>query len=225
MATDSDTSRRIVVLGDMVRSRDRVERGRLADRLTDTLDRLNGQFADQVQAPLTMARGIDEISGVFRRPEAVFDMLVRLNLYVWPAFFRFSVVRGEVDVHRDSRDASKMDGPAFHKSAAAIESLKASGLLLHLDTGLCDPASEKLYSLLGTAHLKLLAQLKQGSIRVLKAYYQALPGQDTPTQDEVAARIGFKSRQAVSDALQRADYDFLVKIEDAMRDWARGLPC
>jgi hypothetical protein len=214
---------RFVVLGDMVESRRRSNRAKLADRVRDVLKQLGNDFAAYLQAPPMATRGLDEFSAVFKDPSGAFDLQVRLNLFLWPSRFRMAAVWGEVDVAPDATDAALMDGPAFHDAAARLRSMKRDGRMFAIEGKTIDRSTSSLATALGSAHQAMTASLKARTIETLRVLYDRPPGEDPPTQEEIARSMALKSRQAVSDALRRANFDTLRDIEDALRGWLRSL--
>ena len=68
----------------------------------------------EIYAPLTLTRGIDELSGVLRRTDAAYRICRGLNEAVAPQSVRFAIVRSDIDVAVNSKNAAQMDGKAFH---------------------------------------------------------------------------------------------------------------
>ncbi len=216
-------ARRFVVLGDMVESRQRPDRDQLVGQVRDGLARLGADFERFLQAQPVITRGLDEFSAVFADPSGAFDFLVRLNLSMWPARFRMAAVLGEVDIEADSTDAAVMDGPAFHRAAARIGALKADGRTFAVEGDAIDPAAAALATALGSAHQSMTASLKGRTIETLRQLHGRPPGEAPPTQEEIAKAMQLTSRQAISDALRRADSGTLQQMEDALRQWLAEL--
>lgn len=79
-------------------------------------------------APLEAVRGLDELSGVARRPGPALRAAFHLTLALWPHRFRFALARGRLDVGVAGGRASAMDGPAFHRAADALERARRDDL-------------------------------------------------------------------------------------------------
>lgn len=215
---------RNVLLGDMVDSRDRDARDELADAVRDALAEVAARFDDAFSAPPVLTRGIDEFSAVLTRPDAAFDVVVWLNLRLWPATFRAVLVRGDVDVHPDDGDAAAMDGPAFHAAAATLDAMKTDGRLFAVTGPDLDGPSADLATALGSAHQTMVVALKPRTVETLRHLSDHARDETPPTQDEIARAMGLSSRQAVSDALRRADHDTLERMQRALRAWLASLP-
>jgi hypothetical protein len=210
---------RFVALGDMIESRHRLARKQLSVQLEAVLASLNRDFASALQAPPTTIRGLDEIAGVFRDPAVVFDYLVRLNLRLFPARFRLAVVYGGLDVAANASDARPMDGPAFHHAAERIEAMKRKAQVFSIQGDGIESPTASLATILGSVHQAIISDLKPRTIETLQHIYGRPPDAHPPTQEEIAAAMGLKSRQAVSRALVRANYHILRQIEETMRQW------
>lgn len=215
---------RDVLLGDMVVSRDRDDRGALADAVRAALADLAARHADAFRAPPVLTRGLDEFSAVLTAPDRAFDVVARLNLVLWPVRFRAVLVRGAIDVDPDGHDAAAMDGPAFHLAAATIDAMKTDGRLFAVTGEGLAPSACALATALGSAHQTMIAGLKPRTAETLRRLTDHAPDATPPTQDEIARTMGLSSRQAVSDALRRADHATLERMQDALRTWLTDLP-
>lgn len=113
--------RLIAVVGDLVGSKKHANRPLVEPALRETIGSLNHEYSTEVYAPLRLVRGIDEISGVLRKPDFSFEICARVNEKIFPARLRWGIGWGEIDVNLESHDAGAMDGTAFHYAAAAMD--------------------------------------------------------------------------------------------------------
>lgn len=212
-----------VMTGDMVHSRQQGERAELGRRVEEVLVRLNERFAAGLQAPVATTRGIDEISGAWHDPTHAFDLVLQLHLALWPVRFRVVLSRGAVDVGADGEDAGAMDGPAFHAAADHMKVIASEDRdfgMLHDDA----PEMARLIEHAASLELALLAAMKPRTVDTLRAHLDRHPDETAPAQAVIAERIQAGTRQAVSDALRRADYLRLARLEETIRTCLSSLP-
>jgi len=183
-----------VIVGDLVGSRDTEDRQKLAGTIPDILQKVSEEFLPSFLAPLTLTRGIDELSGVLKEPSASYKICREINTRVSPAIFRFAIVRGKLDVGIDTSDAAKMDGPAFHRAGSLIEQARKKERCYLFDLGLEDTSKEKLLNEL--THITHLYQMRwTDREREVAALYEHLG-----SQESVAEKLGI-SQPAVSKVL------------------------
>jgi len=113
-----------VILGDLVRSRKIVDRRKELNEIKESLKRTKTIFGGDMIAPLEFSRGMDEISGLLRRPGHCYKICRTLNELIYPNQFRFALVLGEIDIGIGTKNSSLMDGPAYHIAAKLIEESK-----------------------------------------------------------------------------------------------------
>ncbi len=196
-----------VIVGDLMSSRASLDREQLSHKIRLIIGHLSIEFRKEFYAPLTLTRGIDELSGVFKRPNMSYRICRLLNEGVYPHLFRFAVVRGPLDIAISSRDARKMDGPAFHKAADLIQRAKKENLyycfnlvsqFAELDSFLNELAN-------------LLHIIRSGwsnhQHRVVQLY------EKLGKQKAVADELGI-TQQAISDALRQAHWKELKRAEN-----------
>ncbi len=203
---------------DMVSSRVQRERPDLARRVNAALTSMQHRFPDDLSAGPTLTRGLDEFSAVLNRAERVFDLIVAVNVQMWPTEFRFGVGAGVLDVagSRGQRDASKMDGPAFHRAASALARSKATEQVVVLEVDGLTPETAALIESAAELHAAILRRLRPGTARVVRAY------RAHGTQVATAIRLGVK-QSTVSQALSRAEHGDLLRVEKSIREVLRGI--
>ncbi len=113
-----------IIVGDLVRSRTTSGRQQLSYKIRSEIDCLCKKFRREFYAPLILTRGVDELSGVFKQTDMSYRICRFLNERIYPRSFRFAVARGTLDIAISSKDARRMDGPAFHTAADMIQRAK-----------------------------------------------------------------------------------------------------
>lgn len=199
---------RTVILADMRRSRRAGSRADLANRVRGALATVSGEFGEHVQAPLQLTRGLDEASGVLRDAAVSYELCRRVNDLLHPVVFRFAIVRGAIDVNADSRDASLMDGPAFHDAAELLARLKKGDETYAFRIGLPDDLAALLDS---TANLAALLIAR----RTPRQQEIALLNEAAASQKAVAERLGI-SAQTVSETLQAGAWHATEQARNAI---------
>lgn len=205
------TTRRCVIVGDVVNSRSVDDRERLHAMLESGVERANDALEDQLVAPFTTLKGVDEVGGVLTDPGASYRAIRELSEAIHPTAIRFAVVWGRVDVGSDASEVAKMDGPAFHEADDLLEDVEAAGRYI----GLSVPGTEEWLVDLLANQMDLIFMWKDGwtphQADVMKLY------REHGTMAAVADRLDV-SVQAVSQTLQRADAQTILAIEGDLED-------
>lgn len=195
-----------VIVGDLVGSRKISDRRRLAGKIRSVIDRIDKEFQKEFYAPLTLTRGMDELSGVLKQPRMSYRICRLLNEEVYPHLFRFAIVTGVLDIALDTKDAGTMDGPAFHGSADMIRRAKKenSYYCFNLKFPL-EELNQCLNELTNLIHLIRADRTRHQ--RLVVDFYEKVGNQKA-----VAKRLGV-TQQAVSDTLQQAHWKVLRRVE------------
>ncbi len=138
----------IVVIADVVNSRQIADRRVFQKRLERSLEHLQKSHSDLVSPP-TVTLG-DEFQAVYRRADHVFRDFFMLQRLLYPHRLRVAVGVGRLSTRVNKRMSIGMDGPAFHLARQGIIEAKQSGVLLRVmmehkrDCGWIAPALELL---------------------------------------------------------------------------------
>jgi hypothetical protein len=198
-----------VIVGDLIRSRRDSDRKRLARAVPLALSQANRVFSDEFYAPLVQTQGIDTISGVLKRPGTSYKICRSVNERILPNAFRFAVACGRLDVGLGSRDAAKIDGPAFHVAADLVERAKQQNLYYAFALGEESGELETLLTVLASVIHIARGTWTTRQRRVVKLY------EELGTQKAVARKLGI-TQQAVSDALVKSSHKELVRAEEVV---------
>ncbi len=207
-------SHEYVLLGDVVSSARVKDRERLRARLEGMCGALSSGFAPDLVAPFSILKGVDEVGAVLASAASVYEMLLESEEALRPERMRFVLVRGHIDTAAGSGDVSRMDGPAFHSAAKAMEELKKSRLLFDIVGG--DDRRDDLLGGLVSAVLELRGGWSEHQRKVATARASV------ERQADVAARLGV-TQQAVSDALRRSSYWQVERLERRIRAALAGM--
>jgi hypothetical protein len=193
-----------VLYGDVVGSASIGRRAVFGLKLEEACRVVNLRFKKSIYAALKTIKGIDEVGAVLKSPAAAYSIADFMNEFLYPDQLRFVLVFGRIDRAFASRDAARMDGPAFHQVAKMLTALKRGRLLFALDTGhgQLDAAIAGEISLL----LMLKGTWSLHQRRVAGLYDEGI------TQKDVAKRLKV-TQQAVSGTLSRASWQAIWNIE------------
>jgi len=184
--------------------------------IESTLTELNDRFRDDWHAPLVTTRGLDELSGVLRRPRHAFDVMVRVNETIWPNRFRFAMASGTIDVAEHGGDAAAMDGPAFHHAADALRRAADQNIPLALNmVEIAETHGAVAESLAGLYGL-IVSRITPARHRVLTAYRKLR------SQRAVGHKLGI-SQQSVSEAMGKVHAREFFAAEAALGAWLADL--
>lgn len=119
--------RSIVVIADIVSSRELTHRRRSQVRLQKLVDALNEDFHDVIAVPFGITLG-DEFEGVLRDAAVIPDVIWRIETFYRDAPIRLGFGYGTVSTAL-SESPREMDGKAFHHARAAIQRARKQDLL------------------------------------------------------------------------------------------------
>ncbi|WEL22100.1 SatD family protein [Halorhabdus sp. BNX81] len=215
------TTRRCVVIGDVIGSREVDDRTALRDRLETGLEAVNDALADRLVAPFATLKGVDEVGGVLESPEGAYRALQLLTEAIHPTTMRVAIVHGSVDIGANTGDVAEMDGPAFHTADDALGRLDERERLVALSF---EEAHSWQVGLI-EAQMELLSMWKEAwtprQAEVVRTY------RDAATMGAAAKRLGV-SVQSVSKTLKRARAVTIIEIEEtletALSHLAEGTP-
>lgn len=125
----------LVLIGDIVSSRQIVQRELTQDKLNSVLVKVS-QENPWLVSPYTITLG-DEFQAVFSKADFVFSETMEILAAVYPQKVRFSFGVGEISTKINHDEALGMDGPAFHYARDGMDLLKKSGNLFMVN-GLSD---------------------------------------------------------------------------------------
>lgn len=196
-----------VVLGDVVESRKIEDREAFQKTLQTTLDTINEEFGDSVQAPFTILKGVDEIGGVLKSVHPLVTIQRRLARALHPQQIRLAAVVGEIDVNVASGDVSAMDGEAFARADGVLTELESADLTFELEGTM--PVLDELLS----DEINLLDMFRETwterQVEIISKYEQL------DSQKEVAESLDI-SPQAVSNALTKTKGAKVLRLEQRL---------
>jgi hypothetical protein len=204
------TVNRVVILGDVVRSRQIRARKKFESRLAAAVQEAAQQYSDAFDLPLKTWKGLDEIAAVLKKPAVLYPIINGIQNAIAPERMRFVMVRDAVDIVPANRDVTQADGPAFHRAAALMTTLKAKGLLFEAETG--DAVQDKALN----SQMNLLLLLKQDWTEKQRQIYNNYL--KTGRQEEVARQLKV-TQQSVSKTLKAIHAFQVQQLEAQFLSW------
>jgi hypothetical protein len=120
----------VVVIGDIVRSRQIPDRQAFQRHLKKTVGALSARHPDLL-SPYTVTLG-DEFQAVYKRADRAFRDFFMLQRMLHPHRIRLVIGVGALTTPLNPRMSIGMDGPVFHLARQGMGELKQSGSLLRV---------------------------------------------------------------------------------------------
>lgn len=196
------------MLGDVIGSREIDDRRAFRTQFEDARATVTSAYGDDFAAGPAVLKGIDELGAVMTTLERLYDVIVTLDDRLHPHAIRVAVASGEIEFGADEEDVARMDGEAFHRATALLESVERFDLRFDLDGGAgpLDTAIADEINLL--LHVRNSWTDRQ---RDVVARYERVGNQQA-----VADELGV-SQQAVSNVLQGASWPLVETVERRLR--------
>lgn len=113
----------LVLIGDLIRSRESADRAKLQQRLAQCLATLNDAGSPELVSPYTITLG-DEFQAVRTGVSSLWPELLRIQAAVLPTRVRFALGVGEIATPINTEQALGMDGQAFYEAREGLDRLK-----------------------------------------------------------------------------------------------------
>lgn len=208
-----------VLLGDVISSRKIKDRECFQEKLMGIYEDINVKYSEDIYADFKIIKGLDEIGCALNKLYHVYDIITTILDQIYPESMRFVLVRGYVDTGLEKRDITKMDGPAFHKAASMMASLKESKAFFsmsinnhkQLSDDLVSKVMDDLVSKVVNFAISDRENWTKRQRQIIRDY------EKTGNQKEVADKYGI-TQQAVSKNLKNANWKEIKELEDSLRD-------
>lgn len=202
----------LVVITDVVNSREIANRTIFKRLLNKAIFRLNHMYKLAFVAPIKIQKGLDELAMVIKpsHQKILYVIINDLNNAIAPINMRYAVVSGKIDVGLTQHDVSNMDGDAFHKAAEGITILKENELTIYSKTGNIN------FDINFQNQANLLQILKnKWTIKQRETYtlYKQLSNQHS-----VAKKMKV-SQQTISKVLHSIQAQQIIQIEQRFENW------
>src|SRR5207237_6855737 len=111
--------KKIVIIGDLVLSRNIRRRDKIQTELLSELRRLN-KIRSGLISPYTVTLG-DEFQAVYSNADSLFSDIFEISAKIQPVKIRFAVSLGEITTRINKKSAMGMDGHVFHNARSCIK--------------------------------------------------------------------------------------------------------
>lgn len=118
--------KKIVLIGDIVNSKNISQRSKTQAKLNNFFRKLNK--SENLLSPYTITLG-DEFQAVYKKADLIFNHIWQISLAIYPLRIRFSLGVGDITTKINKKQAIGMDGPAFYNARNGLNKLKDSGFL------------------------------------------------------------------------------------------------
>lgn len=196
----------IVLIADMVRSREIDERSGLQAELEGLLGKLS-LGNDSIVSPYTITIG-DEFQAVFGSADNLFYDVFSILAALHPVQVRFSFGIDEITTRINNRQALGMDGEAFYNAREGMEKLKESGSLFGI-SGLTPPYPDLVNNMLLLVS-GLIGEWRNNNRHFILSYLY-----ENIKVSSMAERLGI-SEQAVYKNINSGQLDKIKSVFDNM---------
>lgn len=196
----------VVVVGDIVKSREMTDRADAQDRIREVVETFNDRAPDALEAPLQLTGG-DEMKAILSDPSWVVDMITWISEAVHPIELVWGIGRGLLETSWVP-DVGALDGPCFHRARHAVEESSREGNWVTASgfSKRDDRLLSVVFGLMGAIR-DSWTDRQVGYIRSVREM----------SQKATAEEFGV-SESAVSQSLRRARYKEIVRGEAVLRD-------
>ncbi|WP_077528764.1 SatD family protein [Vreelandella utahensis] len=195
---------RLVMIADIIDSRQLINRGAIQQGLESMLGVLNHQNS-QLLSPYTITLG-DEFQAVFSGADQLFPDILAIMRQLHPVELRFALGVGPLSTAINPEQAIGMDGPAFHQARDLLTSMKHDSRTLAI-TGL--PQDDGLQeAALGLFNL----QLRKWRPNRLEILQRLLEDQDLP---EIARHLDITERSVYKN-IREGGLEHAIQLTQAL---------
>jgi len=199
---------KFVLLADVVCSRKIENRDDFQKSLVKVLKEINKEYNEGIYANFKILKGLDEIGAVLENFKHIYKIISRILDRIYPNSMRFALVYDYIDTALDSKDITRMDGPAFHRASEMISSLKESKSFF--DMSINDEWAKPISALINLI-LLFKDRWTDRQHRVINEYEKEL------NQKKVAKKFNL-TQQGVSQILNRTKWKQINNLENQLND-------
>ncbi len=155
----------IVLIADIVASRQIEDRDRIQRKLKNLLNTIN-KSSGSILSPMTITLG-DEFQCVYSSADVIFNHIWRILETAYPEKIRFSYGIGGISTRINKNQAIGMDGPAFYEAREGLIQLKQGNYYFNIRVS--DNQSENLNFIRNSLHLVShhIRSWKKNRIRIM----------------------------------------------------------
>ena len=196
----------VVIIGDIIDSRNLVNRGVVQTKLKAILEAINEKYGDDIVARFKITLG-DEFQGLLQTNTNILAIITTIERALSPVQLRFGVGIGTITTEINYEVSAEIDGPAYHRARAMIERMEQkekqyteqqTNILLASDTKhkQTDELINTIFALCYTIKSRWTARQSE----IIAAFIN-----NEEHQYKTAAALGI-NQSSVNKALKNADY-------------------
>lgn len=212
----TDPSPYVVVIGDVVESRELTDRASAQDELRSVIDVFNRERDDALAAPLKLTGG-DEMKTLLEDPVLAVDVIVQVTEAAHPIALAWGIGRGPLATSWVP-DVGELDGPCFHRARRAIEAASADKAWARAS------GFSEVDDVVVSALFRLLGSIRSSWTDKQRTYVRSVRRK---SQRATAKELGV-TEGAISHSLRSARFHDVEEGEEALRrllaSYRRGRP-
>ncbi len=194
----------IVLIGDIIASKEITDRLNFQKKFTDVLVKPNKTYYNSMISPLTLTIG-DEFQTVLWEATNLFNIVNLIERDIPEISLRYGIGLGKIDTEINSQSAIGMDGPAFHYARTAVEIARKERKRFHFN---CD--DQLLQKRINVMLDWIDITIKKWTHQRKEIFYQFL---EKKTQREIAQNLGI-TQPAVSQNVSDRAFKHLAVTQD-----------
>ena len=183
----------IVLIGDIVSSREIPDRDAFQQKLFSVLAGINASNNVNRRSPFTITLG-DEFQAVYDRTTDIFLNIITIFRGLYPQRVRFSLGVGAIETRINPEQAIGMDGPAFYLARRGIETIKKSPILIHVN-GLGE-SNASLVNLGLSFVSREMGSWRLGRFMILERLLAGFSVKEIAKEDDVSVQSIYKTIEA-----------------------------
>lgn len=199
----------------MVESQKIEHQERFLGKLQSAISEINQTYENEIVAPFTTIKGVDEIGGVLESISPIADINRIFSRKLHPKQVRLAAVVDEIDAGMDSMDVTQMSGSGFSRADLLLSDIEDEGLTFVLS------GTDELLDEFVSDEINLLDIVRSNwskrKMEVVSVY------DEVENQKDAAERLGI-TKQAVSKHLRSNQTQNVLLIEKRLNERLKDYP-
>ena len=113
----------IVIIGDIMNSKEIMNRKNVQDKLSRVLENVNQAYSDSIMSKFAITLG-DEFQGLLHTGEKTIEIIEYIKMEMYPVKIRFGIGIGSIETDINSEISLGADGSGYYRARNCIEKLK-----------------------------------------------------------------------------------------------------
>lgn len=204
----------IAVIGDIVKSKNIVNRNEVQKKLKTVLKTINEKYTDEIASNFMLTLG-DEFQGLLKCGKNLIRIISEIEIAMLPIQLRFGIGIGKIDTEINREIPLGADGPAYHNARKMIDELKRKERKYETNYSnimICSQGNNEQIDMLLNSILSLCSTLKvkwtSRQTEIISCYIAS-----DKKQNKTAEKLGI-SKSSVNKALNNSNYYAYEKAID-----------